>query len=63
MLITEPANEEFWPGQSRELYDLLTSPKQLVPFTVSEGADLHCEPNGIGLRDLRIFNWLDEVMK
>jgi len=63
MLITEPANESFWPGQSRELYELLASPKKIVHFSESDGADLHCEPNGIGVRDLRIFNWLDETLK
>lgn len=63
MLITEPANEAFWPGQSRRLYDLLTCPKTLVPFSVSDGADLHCEPKGYGLRDLRVFNWLDTILR
>jgi hypothetical protein len=62
MLITEPANEAFWPGQSRRLHDLLTCPKTLVPFTASDGADLHCEPKGYGLRDLRVFNWLDKTL-
>ena len=61
-LITAPVNEAFWPGQSQRLYDLLSSPKKLVPFTVSDGADLHCEPKGYGLRDLRILNWLDETL-
>lgn len=62
MLITEPANEAFWPGQSRQLYDLLASPRTLVPFSVSDGADLHCEPAAFGLRDLRVFNWLDKTL-
>ena len=62
MLITEPANEAFWPGQSRRLHDLLTCPKTLVPFSASDGADLHCEPKGYGLRDLRVFNWLDKTL-
>jgi dienelactone hydrolase len=62
MLITDPANEAYWPGQSRQLYDLLTSTKKLVHFSESDGADLHCEPNGTGLRDLRVFNWLDETL-
>ena len=63
MLVTEPANEAFWPGQSRRLYDSLTAPKTLVPFSKADGADLHREPKGFGLRDLRVFNWLDTVMK
>lgn len=62
MLITAPENEAFWPGQSAELHDGLTGPKRLVPFTVSEGGDLHCEPGALGLRDLRIFDWLDETL-
>lgn len=63
MLITEPANEAFWPGQSRQLHDLLICPKTLVPFSKADGADLHCEPKGYGLRDLRVFNWLDATLK
>lgn len=62
MLITDPDNEAFWPGQSQQLYDALTSPKTLVRFTVEEGADLHCEPKAPGLRDLRVFDWLDETL-
>jgi hypothetical protein len=63
MLITDPANEAYWPGQARQLYDLLTCPKTLAHFSESDGADLHCEPKGTGLRDLRVFNWLDETLK
>lgn len=62
MLITDPDNEAFWPGQAQELYGLLDTPKTLVRFTVAEGADLHCEPKAPGLRDLRIFDWLDETL-
>jgi hypothetical protein len=63
LLITEPVNEAYWPGQSRQLYDLVTSPKKLVHFSESDGADLHCEPKGTGIRDLRIFDWLDETLR
>jgi len=45
-----------------DTYDLLACPKKLVAFSQSDGADLHCEPNGTGLRDLRVFNWLDETL-
>ena len=62
LLITEPVNEAYWPGQSRQLYDLVASPKKLVHFSESDGADLHCEPKGMGIRDLRIFDWLDEIL-
>jgi hypothetical protein len=62
MLITSPVNEAYWPGQSKQLQDLLTCPKKLIEFTQAEGADLHCEPKGTGIRDLRIFNWLDDQL-
>ncbi len=62
MLITDPEHEQFWPGQSRRLYEELACPKELVSFTASEGADSHCEPKAPGLRDQRIFDWLDDTL-
>ena len=63
LLIMQPANEAFWPGQSQQLNEMVHCVKQLVPFSASDGADLHCEPKGYGLRDLRVFDWLDETLK
>jgi hypothetical protein len=62
LLITSPVNEAYWAGQSKELYEMVRSPKKLVEFTEADGADLHCEPKGTGIRDLRVFNWLDETL-
>lgn len=62
MCITSPEGEQFWPGQSKQLYDALLSPKTLMPFTVAEGAEYHCEPMATGLRSQRIFDWLDETL-
>jgi hypothetical protein len=59
MLITSPEDEQFWPGQSQELYDRLPGTKELVTFTAHEGANRHCEPMGMALRDARVFGWLD----
>jgi hypothetical protein len=62
LLITNPQSEPFFPGQSRELYDMLQCPKTLLDFTVEQGAGLHCEVNAPGYRDFRIYNWLDETL-
>ncbi len=62
-LITSPVNEAYWPGQSAQLYELLTCPRKLVEFSEADGADLHCEPKSTGIRDLRVFNWLDETLR
>lgn len=59
VLVTDPDREQFWPGQSQRLYDMLPGPKTLLAFTEAEGADSHCEPMAAGLRGERIFDWLD----
>jgi hypothetical protein len=60
VLVTDPENEQFWPGQSRRLYDKLPAGKTLIRFTEEEGADSHCEPAANGIRGERIFDWLDQ---
>jgi hypothetical protein len=60
ILVTSPENEQFWPGQSQELFGKLSGPAAIVAFTEAEGADSHCEPTASGLRGERIFDWLDE---
>lgn len=59
LLITAPEDEQFWPGQSRELYDRLPGPKELVSFSSHEGAERHCEPMAAALRETRVFDWLE----
>lgn len=63
ILILDPEGEHFWPGASQQLYDLVGSErKTLVPFTAAEGADLHCQPKAMGLRNQVVFDWLDEML-
>lgn len=59
LLITDPEEEQFWPGQSRELHDRLPGAKALIAFTADEGGAGHCEPMAPALRDARVFDWLD----
>ena len=63
MLVTDPEGEQFWPGQSKELYDALQCPKELAKFSDEEGGYYHCEPVALGIRDQRIFDWLDETLE
>jgi Prolyl oligopeptidase family len=62
MLITDPEDEQFWPGQSKELYEGLTGPKTIIPFTKAEGANMHIEPMGRALLEQRMYDWLDETL-
>jgi dienelactone hydrolase len=61
LLITSPDHEQFWPGQSEELHQAVPG-STLVTFTEAEGADWHCEPAAHGLRDERVFDWLEETL-
>ena len=62
VLVTDPENEQFWPGQSRELFEKLPGEaKAIIAFTQEEGADSHCEPAAAGLRGERIFDWLERA--
>jgi Prolyl oligopeptidase family len=62
LLITDPENEQFWPGQSRRLAEIVGGRATLVRFTAEEGGDGHCEPKAPTLRAQRIFDWLDEQL-
>ncbi|HEY1688786.1 MAG TPA: hypothetical protein VGF95_07955 [Solirubrobacteraceae bacterium] len=62
LLITDPEDEQFFPGQPQELYDRLPGEKKLVSFTAAEGAGRHCEPMGVAVRDARIFDWLQSYL-
>jgi hypothetical protein len=62
ILITDPEDEQFWPGQSQRLFDLVGSEvKELVAFTAAEGANWHCEALAPQLRGQRMFDWLETV--
>ena len=37
LLIADPEGEQFWPGQSRQLYNDIPGPKELIAFTAAEG--------------------------
>jgi dienelactone hydrolase len=62
-LVLAPDHEQFWPGQSQEMFDLLTCKgKQIARFTTAEGSDWHCEPAAQSLRDERVFDFLEDVL-
>jgi hypothetical protein len=62
IMITDPEGEQFWQGQSKELFDAVKGTKVIVPFTKAEGADLHIEPMGRSLLEQRMYDWLDEIL-
>ena len=63
IFIADPEDEQFWPGQPREVYDALTCPKTIVRFTAAEGANWHCQPMARALYDQRMFDWLNPILR
>lgn len=59
LLVTSPEHEQFWPGQSVELADLVPG-AEITEFTESEGADYHCQPLARLVTENRMFDWLEE---
>jgi hypothetical protein len=58
LFITDPQDEQFWPGQSDQLADLLTTDHEVMRFTVADGANWHCQPLALRLTGRAIFAWL-----
>ena len=56
--ILNPDNEQFFPGQSRQLYDLLPGEKEILKFTQAQGANFHCQPTGRRLTHTQMLDWL-----
>lgn len=63
LLITDPDDEQFFPGQPERLYDLVPGTKELIRFSAHEGANSHCEPMAKSLRNTRIFDWLEGYLR
>lgn len=63
VLVTAYELEQFFPGQARQIYDLLPTPKDLVTFTVADGAQYHCAPMAPQFRNEVVFDWLDETLR
>jgi hypothetical protein len=62
LLITDPEDDQCWPGQSQQLHDRLPGPKELIHFTSTAGANHHCELRACATRDARIFDWIDRQL-
>ncbi|ANP51364.1 alpha-beta hydrolase superfamily lysophospholipase [Streptomyces griseochromogenes] len=61
-LICDAAEDLFFGGQARQLYDDLTCPKTFLEFTAEEGADAHCQAGAQRLALARIYDWLDDTL-
>lgn len=58
LLVLDPDGEQFWPGQPRQLYDLLPGEKEIIGFGPADGAAFHCQPTGRQLTHTQMLDWL-----
>jgi hypothetical protein len=58
LLIMDPDDEQFFPGQPRQLYDLLPGEKEIIEFTQAQGANFHGQPTGRQLTHTQMLDWL-----
>lgn len=63
LFITDPEDEQFWPGQARRLAAMLPGEKTVSSFSAAEGANWHCQPLARTLTEQRMFDWLDDVLE
>lgn len=61
LFVTDPDDEQFWPGQSKILADGTGGPVESSRFTAADGANFHCQPMARQLTDERMFDWLDDL--
>ena len=61
-LVCDAAEDFFFAGQARLLYDALSCSKTYLLFTAEEGAEEHCHEGAYRLHNQRIFDWLDETL-
>ncbi|MFB7669181.1 alpha/beta hydrolase family protein [Kitasatospora sp. NPDC056138] len=61
-LVCDAAEDEFFKGQPRQLYDHLTCPKTLMVFTAEEGAGAHCHPGAMRHSLARVLDRLDDTL-
>ncbi|WP_405486131.1 alpha/beta hydrolase family protein [Streptomyces sp. NBC_00096] len=54
--------EQFYPGQPKQMYDLLRSRREYVKLTQATGAQLHCSPMAPQQHCDLVFDWLADVL-
>ncbi|MFE7891695.1 alpha/beta hydrolase family protein [Streptomyces sp. NPDC057412] len=61
-LVLDYEAEQFYPGQPREMYELLRTRKEYVKLTAATGAQLHCSPMAPQQHCEVVFDWLEDTL-
>jgi hypothetical protein len=60
LLITDPDEEAFWPGQSAAMNDHLTGDRTILHFSREDGANWHCEPMGRAATEYAMLDFFQD---
>ncbi len=58
MLILDPQDEQLYPGQPKQVYDIIPGEKKIIEFTREQGANFHCQPLDRHLTATLMLDWL-----
>jgi len=61
-LVINYDDEQFYPGQAQQMFDLVTAPKELLDLTEAEGAQMHCSPMAPQRQNDAVFAWLSSTV-
>jgi hypothetical protein len=62
MLVLNPDDDQFFPGQPQQLYDLLPGQKAIIRFSQRQGANFHCQPTGRQLAHTQMLDFLADYL-
>ncbi len=60
-LIVDSEGDRDMPGQARQLYDAIVSPKEFMLFTREDGAGEHCQVGAAAYSSAMILNWVEKT--
>ncbi|MGV1008273.1 MAG: alpha/beta hydrolase family protein [Dermatophilaceae bacterium] len=62
VMVVDPDDEAFFPGQPQQLFDALPGPKTMARFTRDEGANHHCQPLARNVFGLRMADFFESYL-
>ena len=62
-LVVDAEDDQFFPGQAKQLFEAISGPKTYMMFTRQDMASAHCQMGAMDIANQRILDWLDELFK
>jgi hypothetical protein len=63
LLIADPDEERFWPGQSKQMSEQLTGKHSLLHFSREDSANWHCEPMGRAAAECAMLDFFQDQLE